>query len=118
MDRINPSNHCQFCYVQGSQTAWSDVAQTQLNGTKCGSGQVCHAGICQAGCSMNYTYYAPGAFNPAFSPGQCNSACNPAVSTDSWGDAPAGTPCVRVGPGGVGVADVCYYGGGSCGQGS
>lgn len=59
----------------------------KTNGSSCGTGQICNAGACAAGCWINGAYYASGALN-----GACQS-CQPSVSTTSWSNITEGTGC-------------------------
>jgi hypothetical protein len=107
-DAVNPDNSCQFCNPRASVAGWSDVPPGPA--LRCGTGQVCHAGACQAGCCMgsssSCTYYAPGAANPAY-PNGCNSNCNPTVSITDWEKAPNGTSCYSGSVAGVCTNGVC-----------
>ncbi len=96
---LDPANACLSCQPSTSTTAWSDVTY----GNGCGSGKVCNAGACAAGCFIGGTVYASGALNPSNS---CQE-CQPAASTTAWTTLANGTGC--------GSGEVCNSG--SCGSG-
>ncbi|MGC4119562.1 MAG: hypothetical protein QM765_34325 [Myxococcales bacterium] len=100
----NPGNACQICDPSKSISAWTDSPE----GLQCGTGLVCHAQVCSAGCFISNAYYAAAALNPASS---CQS-CVPAVSTTGWSSTPDGTGCGtgRICAGGQCLQD-CYVGG-------
>lgn len=59
-------------------------------GSSCGSGAVCTAsGRCAPGCWIGGVHYAPGTTRPDIA---CQE-CNPALSTSTWSNKPAGTAC-------------------------
>jgi formylglycine-generating enzyme len=60
---LNPTNPCQSCQPDRSQTSWSNLS----DGTSCGD-QICIAGICQPGCFVG-TGYA--------NSGPCQGPCKP-----------------------------------------
>ena len=96
---LDPTNACLSCQPSTSTTTWSDVTY----GSSCGSGKVCNAGACAAGCFIGGTVYASGALNPSNS---CQE-CEPATSTTAWTTLANGTAC--------GSGEVCNSG--SCGSG-
>ena len=77
----NSSNVCQICKPATSTSGWSN----NIDGTSCGSGQICSAGTCQPGCYVGGAIYAMGALNPS---NGCQS-CNPAISTSAWYQVPS-----------------------------
>jgi hypothetical protein len=96
----NISNPCQACVPAISTTAWT----VQSDGTSCGTGSVCNAGTCAAGCFIASTYYARNALNPLNS---CQ-ACVTTTSTAAWTTSqPDGASC--------GSGSVCH--GGACAAG-
>lgn len=96
----NPSNGCQSCQPGTSTTAWTDLA----SGTSCGSGRVCSAAVCFAGCFIDGATRGAGAVNPS---DRCQS-CQPSASTRSWtGTSEDGATC---GTGRVCRAGTCIAG--------
>jgi hypothetical protein len=81
----NPGNACQTCEPGTSTTMWTDSA----NGTVCGSGEVCNAVSCIAGCYIANAYYAPGT---PYTGNACLS-CQPGTSTSAWSNVTNGTSC-------------------------
>jgi hypothetical protein len=72
------------------------------DGTSCGTGQICRAMSCVAGCLIAGTFYAPGTLNPA---NVCQQ-CDPLQSPSAWSPAAAGSSCA----GGRCVAGACCTG--------
>jgi hypothetical protein len=84
----NPGNVCLWCEPKMSTTvttAWGNVA----DGLTCGTGDVCHAGGCGAGCFIGGTLYLAATVN---SSNACES-CQPGTSTTVWSDVAEGTGC-------------------------
>ena len=81
----NPNNACQSCQPGTTTTAWSSV----VNGSSCGSGDVCNDGGCASGCYFGGTFYAAGEIN---STNGCQS-CQPSKSTSGWSGLGDGTSC-------------------------
>jgi hypothetical protein len=81
----NPNNPCQSCQPATNSSAWSSIA----DGTSCGNGQVCAAGLCGTQCDIGGTVYASGAANPT---NACQT-CQPGASTSMWTNAANGTSC-------------------------
>jgi alpha-tubulin suppressor-like RCC1 family protein len=77
----NAANVCQICKPTASTSGWSN----NTDGTNCGTGKICGAGICQAGCYVGSTVYPTGTLNPANS---CQS-CSPAISSTAWYQVPS-----------------------------
>lgn len=77
---------CQSCDPAKSTTAWTSA----LDGTNCGSAQVCNAGVCKAGCVIEGAYLTSGQ-------GQTDNTvcqtCQPAKSTSAWTATSEGTVC-------------------------
>jgi hypothetical protein len=92
----NPANPCQTCQVATSSNAWTPV----VDGSSCGNGQVCAAGVCGAECFINGVIAAAGAVDPA---NPCQG-CSPGTSTTAWTPFVDGSDC---GPGQVCVAGAC-----------
>jgi len=69
----------------------------------CATNQICHAGVCQAGCGVSGAFYAPDAKRP----GNSCQLCTPSASTTAWTFATDGTDC--------GGGQICA--GGACGTG-
>jgi len=59
------------------------------DGTVCGTGKGCVAGVCLTGCTIGNQVYAPGSTNPS---NQCES-CQLAVSATNWTPKSNGTSC-------------------------
>ncbi len=98
----NPTNVCQSCQPSVGVAAWGNVA----DGTACGSGKACTAGVCASvttGCTISGTQYASGAANPA---NACDT-CQPSVSTSAWTPLAEGAGC---GAGMVCHASACAAG--------
>lgn len=72
----NPSNPCEQCEPSASATAWTQ----RVDGSSCGSGQVCSAGACSAKCFIDGKLYNAGTPDPA----NACEACAPATSTTAW----------------------------------
>lgn len=77
----NASNVCQICRPTTSTSVWAN----NTDGTSCGGGKICGAGVCQAGCYVGGAVYASGGLNPA---NGCQS-CNPSISTTAWYQVPS-----------------------------
>jgi formylglycine-generating enzyme required for sulfatase activity len=90
----NPSDACQTCQPGTSTTTWTGTA----DGITCGSGLVCKAASCVAGCFIGSTYYAANATNPS---NACQS-CQPGASTTAWTATSNGMTC--------GTGQVCNAG--------
>lgn len=73
---VNAANACEQCIPATSAAAWTQRA----DGTACGTGQVCSAGVCSPKCFIDGVFYAEGTVNPA---NECE-ACVPATSTAQW----------------------------------
>ncbi len=84
-DAANPGNACQACKPDVAITGWTDLA----NGTICGTGQVCSATSCQAGCWIDSGFRVPDA---AKSGNTCRT-CQPGVSATAWTNVGDGTGC-------------------------
>lgn len=87
---LNTNNACQACQPATSNSTWTNVDSA----TGCNSGQVCHAGSCQAGCFISSVYYADGAQN---SPTLGCESCKASTSTTAWTNAADGTSCGSAG---------------------
>ena len=94
-----PGNTCQYCNPTLSAGAWS----TENDGTSCGNGQMCNAGLCGTGCRVSGTFYTSGAANPA---NACQT-CQPGTSDTAWTNSANGTSC---GPGQVCSSAGCQSG--------
>ena len=95
----NPANPCQTCQPTLSGSTWTAIS----NGTGCGSGQVCSAGICRLGCWLDGSYYPASATKP----GNTCQHCNPTLSAGTWTKESDGTSC---GSGQVCNAGLCGTG--------
>jgi len=77
---------CQSCDPLKSTTAWSSA----VDGTGCGSAQVCSAGACKPGCVIDGAYLPSGQ-------GQTGNTvcetCQPAKNTSAWTATSEGTVC-------------------------
>ncbi|MFY2559474.1 hypothetical protein ACN469_17710 [Corallococcus terminator] len=73
---VNAANSCEQCVPEVSATTWTQRA----DGTQCGAGQVCSAGVCGPKCFIDGTLHDEGAPNPA---NACET-CQPATSTTQW----------------------------------
>ncbi len=82
---IDPTNACQSCQPAASRFAWSDVA----DGTRCGTGGICHTGACVSGCEVGGVYYMTNAPDPT---NPCQT-CEPATSTSAWTAVADGMGC-------------------------
>lgn len=82
---INPDNACEQCTPASSTSDWSP----RPNGTTCAGSNVCEAGVCNAKCFINGTFYTANATNPA---NACQQ-CNPAKSSTTWTTRADGTSC-------------------------
>ena len=80
-----PGNACQYCNPTLSVSAWTN----EDNGTNCGSGQVCNAGLCGTGCWISGTLYASGAANSA---NACQT-CQTGTSDTAWTNSADGASC-------------------------
>ncbi|QSQ13886.1 hypothetical protein [Myxococcus landrumensis] len=80
---VNPANACEQCVPTTSATSWTPRA----DGTQCGTGQLCSAGVCSQKCFIDGTFHDTGAVNPA----NACEVCAPATSTSQW-TARAGIP--------------------------
>ena len=80
-----PGNACQNCNPTLSVSVWTN----EYDGTGCGSGQVCKAGLCGTGCWLSGIFYASGAINPA---NACQS-CQPGTSDTAWTNSADGASC-------------------------
>lgn len=83
---LNPSNSCVSCQPAASASQWSPEA----DGKNCGSGMVCRAGACSAGCWIGGAYYSVGNANPG---NPCQS-CQPLQSSTAWSNV-ATARCVQ-----------------------
>jgi len=81
----NPANACQTCVPAMSTSAWTISA----NGSSCGNGQICAAGLCGATCDIAGTDYNSGTPNPSNS---CQT-CQPGASTSQWTSLATGASC-------------------------
>jgi len=81
----NSADACQLCDPTQSADAWSYLQ----DGESCGSGQVCSAGVCQAGCWIDGAPRADGEVSVA---NVCRG-CIPALATADWSDLSDGTAC-------------------------
>ncbi|MFY1832163.1 hypothetical protein ACN47A_40055 [Myxococcus fulvus] len=73
---VNPANSCEQCVPAAQATAWTQRA----DGTQCGSGQVCSAGVCGSKCFIEGVLHDEGTPNPA----NACEACLPTTSTTQW----------------------------------
>jgi hypothetical protein len=80
-----PGSACQYCNPALSVGAWTK----ENDGTSCGSGQVCNAGLCGTGCWISSTFYASGAVNPA---NACQT-CQPGTADTAWSNSTNGASC-------------------------
>jgi hypothetical protein len=80
----NTTDACESCAPSMSTTKWSDVP----DGTACGTGDICHKGVCGTGCEIAGVYYAKGASNPNDA---CQS-CQPGATT-AWSNVADGSSC-------------------------
>jgi hypothetical protein len=92
---LDPMNACLMCQPTTSTAAWSDTPV----GSGCGSGHVCNAGTCIAGCYISEVIQPAGTLDPQ---NACQS-CQPASSTTGWIPVADGTRC-------AGGAKVCTAG--------
>jgi len=97
VDAPNPANPCETCQPATTMSAWSALP----DGTTCGNGQVCGAGLCGTQCDIDGSVELSGASNPA----NACQLCQPGVSTAVWTSVADGASC---GPG-----EIC--GTGTCG---
>jgi len=95
----NPANPCEECRAATSRSAWSSLA----DGASCGTGQVCTARACVAGCYISGAFVMPAAVDAT---NACRS-CRPATSTSDWTTLGDGTAC---GAGRVCTAGACQAG--------
>lgn len=72
----NPANTCQICQPEVSRTEWRALA----DGSECGAGLICSAGVCGSGCYIDNSRHMSGDLNPA---NNCQS-CQPEASVGSW----------------------------------
>lgn len=84
-DEVNPANACQRCAPGTSTTAWSP----RIDGTSCGTAQVCNSGACTSQCFIANTLVAVNETNPA---NTCET-CAPAQSTTDWSRRADGFAC-------------------------
>jgi formylglycine-generating enzyme required for sulfatase activity len=84
---------CEVCKPSVDTLAWTNAA----DGTGCGSGEVCSAGTCGAGCFIAGTLYAAAAMDST----GCGT-CAPPTSTTAWTPVDDGTTC--------GAGEVCTAG--------
>lgn len=83
---LNPANACQTCQPATNTSTWTNTDSV----TGCGSGQVCRAGSCQAGCIIDAVYYPDNAPNtPSLGCGSCKAS----TSTTAWTSVADGTSC-------------------------
>jgi sulfatase modifying factor 1 len=80
----NPSSACQSCQPGIMTTAWTNAAV----GTSCGSGEVCNAGTCAAGCYIGGPFYA----TAATANDGCE-VCTPTTSTTAWTNVTGAASC-------------------------
>ncbi len=83
----NPGNPCLVCDPSASTSSWSNAA----DGTKCDTGNICHAGACVVGCEIDGAYYADGAPDPS----NVCQVCKASATTSVWTNADDGTTCAR-----------------------
>ena len=81
----NPLNACQTCQTASATTSWT----VGINGTTCGSGQVCSGGTCQSGCWIGGVLVNSGTTNTA----NVCQICKPTSSTSGWSNNDNGTSC-------------------------
>ncbi len=81
----NPDDGCQSCRPSVSTAAWSD----DIEGTSCGSGGICHTGMCVSGCAIGGVFYA----NNAAQPGNTCQTCQPGSTTSGWSNVADETSC-------------------------
>lgn len=81
----DPANPCRACASLVAADAWTDRA----DGSGCGTGKVCDAAACVAGCWIGGAVRAGGADDPA---NPCQE-CVPASSTTAWTAKAGGTSC-------------------------
>jgi hypothetical protein len=72
----NPDDACQVCRVATSQVEWTAVADL----TDCPDG-ICHAGVCEAACSVDETWFDDDEANPDNPCETCLVATNPRTWT-------------------------------------
>jgi alpha-tubulin suppressor-like RCC1 family protein len=90
----DPNNPCQSCQPAISTTSWTLLA----DGDPCGSGQVCHSGICKAGCLINGAFVSDGAKKEG---NPCQS-CQAAALSSDWSNVAEGSACA--------TGQVCHQG--------
>jgi hypothetical protein len=74
---------CQECKPAINPGAWTDLP----GGTSCGSGLVCHGGVCSAGCWINEAFVSDG--QAGLPCKECDRLMNP----HDWSVSPDGTAC-------------------------
>jgi hypothetical protein len=77
---------CERCDPAASTSAWT----ASLDGTGCGSAQVCSAGVCKAGCFVDAAFSTPGQGKPG---NTICASCQPASSTSTWTASSEGLAC-------------------------
>ncbi len=99
-----PSNPCQSCQPDVSNSGWTNVA----DGTGCGNSQICAGGQCGTQCDIGGIVYPVATINQN---NTCES-CQPAESTSQWSNLADGAGCAtgEVCASGNCVAE-CFIGG-------
>ncbi len=77
---------CASCEPATSTSSWAP----SLDGTGCGSAEVCSTGVCKSGCFIGGVFSSPGAGQPG---NTICETCEPATSTSAWTAASEGTVC-------------------------
>ncbi|RKH49224.1 hypothetical protein D7Y23_17580 [Corallococcus sp. AB050B] len=73
---LNAANACEQCRPELYATEWTPL----VDGTACGTGQVCSTGACSSKCFIGGTLHDEGTPNPA----NACEVCAPATSTTTW----------------------------------
>ncbi|WP_233609715.1 hypothetical protein [Corallococcus sp. AB049A] len=73
---LNAANACEQCRPELYATEWTPL----VDGTACGTGQVCSTGACSSKCFIDGTLHDEGTPNPA----NACEVCMPATSTTAW----------------------------------
>ena len=73
---LNAANACEQCRPELYATEWTPL----VDGTACGTGQVCATGACSSKCFIDGTLHDEGTPNPA----NACEVCTPATSTTAW----------------------------------
>jgi FG-GAP-like repeat len=72
----DPTDACKACDPAADRTGWSPI----VDGTACGSNQLCVSGTCQSGCLVGGSFYASGQLDPL---NVCQS-CQPVASRNGF----------------------------------